>query len=312
MTERSFAFLVNPVAGGGAAPDAVVPVARILREHGATVEVTYSPGPKATAALVATAVAADQIVVAVGGDGMLASLAGPVATQGGTLGLVPAGRGNDFARMLGLPDDPAGQAAVLLSASPRAVDLLAWAPPGAEQRMVAGSVYAGVDAQAAAIVDRLHWLPRFAQYPVAAVRALLGYRPARFRLGVDGVVSEYDAATVVVANSRYYGKGMKIAPAAEVSDGLLDVVVIEADTKRALMKALPSVYDGGHIDLPNVRVLRGTRVELAADAATPVPVGGDGEPLGRLPGLDDQPATVTVAPAALQVLAPQRAADRGA
>lgn len=304
MTTRSFAFLVNPVAGGGAAPDAVVPVARILREHGDAVDVTYSPGPKATTSLVEAAVAAGQLVVAVGGDGMVASLAGTVAALGGTLGLVPAGRGNDFARMLGLPEDPAGQAEILLSANPRAVDLLTWSAPGREPRMVAGSVYAGVDARAAAIVDRSHWLPRFAQYPVAAVRALLTYRPGRYRVSVDGTVSEYHAATVVVANSRFYGKGMKIAPAAEVSDGILDVVVIEADTKRALVRALPSVYDGGHVDLPNVHLLRGTRVELSADAPAPVPVGGDGEPLGTLPGLHEQPVTVTIAPGALRVLAP--------
>lgn len=304
MSERAFAFLVNPAAGGGAAPDAVVPVARVLREHGATVEVTYSPGPKATAALVDRAVAAGQVVVAVGGDGMVASLAGPVAARDGILGLIPAGRGNDFARMLGLPEDPTGQAEVLLTATPRAVDLLTWGRPGAEVRVVAGSVYAGVDARAAAIVDRSHWLPGFAQYPVAAVRALLAYRPAHYRVAVDGVVSEHEAATVVVANSRYYGKGMKIAPAAELSDGLLDVIVIEAESKRALLRALPSVYDGGHVELPAVHVRRGTRVELSADAATAVPVGGDGEPLGTLPGLDEEPAVVALAPAALHVLAP--------
>ncbi|MDP2772382.1 MAG: acylglycerol kinase family protein, partial [Nocardioides sp.] len=104
---RSFSFLVNPASGGGAAPEAVVPVAQQLRSAGATVDVTYSPGPKAMDALVEAAVARGDIVVSVGGDGMLSSLAGAVSRRGGTLGLLPAGRGNDFARMLGIPDDPA-------------------------------------------------------------------------------------------------------------------------------------------------------------------------------------------------------------
>ena len=73
-------------------------------------------------------------------------------------------------------------------------------------------MYAGVDARASAIVDRAHWLPRSLQYPYAAVRSLATYQPGRYRVSVDGAEQEYSAATVVVANSAYYGKGMKIAP----------------------------------------------------------------------------------------------------
>ena len=71
----------------------------------------------------------------------------------------------------------------------------------------------------------------------------------------------------MVANSAYYGSGMKIAPAASVDDGLLEVVVIEAASRLALMRALPKVYDGGHVALPEVTVLTGSRVELAAELA---------------------------------------------
>ena len=300
---RSFTFLVNPASGGGAAPAAVVPVARLLREHGAEVDVTYSPGPRAMGALVAAAVARGDVVVSVGGDGMLSSLAGLVSAGGGTLGVVPAGRGNDFARMLALPDEPAGVAALLLDGDVREVDLISLSLPGAVPRLVAGSVYSGVDARAGEIVDRSHLLPRRAQYPWAALRALATYSPARFRVSVDGVEAEYAAANVVVANSAYYGSGMKIAPAAAVSDGVLDVVVIEAASRLALMRSLPKVYDGAHVDLPEVTVLRGRRVELRADAARPVPVGGDGEPLGELPPLSGAPAVVEVCPGALRVIA---------
>ena len=123
-------------------------------------------------------------MVSVGGDGMLSSLAGLVSAAGGTLGVVPAGRGNDFARMLGLPSDPAEVAALLLDGEVRKVDLLALALPGAEPRLVAGSVYSGVDARAGEIVDRAHRLPRKAQYPYAALRALATYQPGPLpRLG---------------------------------------------------------------------------------------------------------------------------------
>ncbi|KQW47736.1 diacylglycerol kinase [Nocardioides sp. Root1257] len=298
---RAFSFLVNPTSGGGAAPGAVVPVARALREAGAVVDVTYSPGPQAMARLVDEAVDRGDVVVSVGGDGMLSSLAGLVAGRGATFGVVPAGRGNDFARMLGVPEDPEEQARMLLEADVRRIDLLSVTGLG-ERRMVAGSVYAGVDARAAEIVDRATWLPRSLQYPYAALRALASYRPGHYRVVVDGEAREYDAATVVVANSAYYGKGMQIAPPASVEDGVLDVVVIEAASRLALMRSLPKVYDGAHVDLDEVTVLSGRRVEITGSARKPIPVGGDGEPLGPLPALGSAPAVVEVSPGALGII----------
>ena len=299
---RHFTFLVNPASGGGAAAQAVIPVARLLREAGARVEVTYSPGPHAVRELLEAAQSRGDVVVSVGGDGMLSSLAGPVSRSKATLAVLPAGRGNDFARMLGLPDDPAGQADVLLTGTERRVDLLSLALPGASPRVVAGSVYAGVDAHAAEIVDRVR-LPKKLQYPYAAVRSLASYQPGRYRVSADGVDQEYAAATVVIANSAYYGKGMKIAPAAVIDDGVLDVVVIEAASRLELLRSLPTVYDGTHVNRPEVTVLRGKRVELRGDARNPIPLGGDGEALGVLPGLDSEPAVVEIQPGALCVIA---------
>ena len=302
---RSFTFLVNPTSGGGAAPGAVVPVARVLRDAGAVVDVTYSPGPQAMARLVGEAVDRGDVVVSVGGDGMLSSLAGLVAGRDATFAVVPAGRGNDFARMLGVPEDPEGLARVLLEGAVRRIDLLSVTGLGSP-RMVAGSVYAGVDARAAEIVDGATWLPRSLQYQYAALRALATYRPGRYVVSVDGEAREYDAATVVVANSAYYGKGMQIAPPASVEDGLLDVIVIEAASRLALMRSLPKVYDGAHVHLDEVTVLSGKRVEvtgrLSRSGGTPIPVGGDGEPLGPLPSLGALPAVVEVVPGALAVI----------
>jgi diacylglycerol kinase family enzyme len=207
--------------------------------------------------------------------------------------------------MLAVPQDTAAQATLLLGSDPRPVDLLRATRPDGSTLVVAGSVYAGVDARAAEIVDRSHWLPSKLQYPVAAVRALATYRPVDCVLRVDGVRSQHQAATVVVANSRYYGKGMAIAPAAEVDDGLLDVVVIEATSRLELIRSLPKVYDGRHVALPEVTVLTGQRVTLSGRYAggAPVPLGADGEGLGALPADEDGALAVEITPAAVRVLA---------
>ena len=288
---RSFHLLVNPRSGGGAAGAAAVPVARLLREAGAQVEVTYSTGPAATATLVEQIAAAGAVVVSVGGDGMVASLAGAVVAAGGTLGLVPSGRGNDFARQLGLTDRPGEVVDTLLHAEPQTVDVI-----DAAGRVVVGSVYVGVDSLASQIVNDARRVPHEVLYPYAAVRALATYQPLTYRVEVDGVASEHRAATVVVANSGYYGNGMHIAPSASLTDGLLDVVVIQPRSRLRLISWLPKLYDGSHVELDEVQVFRGRTVTLSS--ADPASAYGDGEPVAELP------VTATVRPAALRVLAP--------
>jgi len=154
--------------------------------------------------------------------------------------------------------------------------------------------YAGVDSLASEIVDRSQRLPRSVQYPYAAVRSVLAFRPACFTVEVDGERREEEAYTVVVANSGYYGAGMHVAPDASVTDGLLDVVVVRAASKLRLVRSMPLLYAGTHVDLDEVTVQRGKDVRLSA--ARPLTAYGDGERLAPLPLI------ASVRPAALSVL----------
>ncbi len=296
-----YTLLVNPRAGGGA--EAAADAARaVLHEAGHAVEVVGSDGPAATAEAVGAACDRGDVVVAVGGDGTASSLAGLVAARGGVMGLVPAGRGNDFARMLGVPARPADAARVLLTGRSEQVDLIGCTLPGRQAECVLGSVYAGVDARAVELVEQMHWLPGFLQYPVAGIRALASCTPLDVEVVVDGVAHSFGAATVVVANSAYYGAGMRIAPDASVTDGLLDVVVVASSSRRALITAMPTIYSGRHVLRDDVVVLRGRVVEVHGSPR--VPMGADGEPLPDLPLRDAPPARIEALPGALRVLVP--------
>lgn len=298
-------FVVNPHAGGGSAAKVAVPLARRLREAGAEVETTYTNSPADVPAVVNAAAAEGQIVVAVGGDGMVSSVTGPAADAGAVLAVIPAGRGNDFARMLQVPADIDAQAALLLTGVASPIDLLAVSSVSGLR--VAGSVYAGVDARAATIVDRSR-LPKSTQYPVAAIRALATYQPIDLTLTIsqDGArsTSTHRAANVVVANSQFYGKGMAIAPSASLTDGLLDVIVIEAASRQELIRSLPKVYSGKHVELDEVQVLRGQSVTLSGRYAGggQVPVGADGEGLPDLPGDPTAALRIDALPEAVQIL----------
>lgn len=288
---RHFRILVNPLSGGGSAPGAVTAVERILREAGSGVTVITSRDAEHACAEAREAVAAGEVVVAAGGDGMLASMGGAVADVGGTLGIVPSGRGNDFARMLELSHRTEDVARTLLEGTPTPVDVI-----DAGDKVVLGSVYCGVDSLASEIVDRSRRLPSALQYPYAAVRALLTYEPAHFTLDIDGVTLEGEGYNVVVANSAYYGKGMRIAPGAEVHDGVLDIVVIGASSRWKMVRHLPQVYSGSHVELADVQVARGREVSVRADR--PITAYGDGERIGPLP------ITAKVRPDGLRVLLP--------
>lgn len=295
MSDRSFRVLVNMTSGSGGAAAAVVAVERLLLHAGAKVTVETSVSVAHSQAVVADAVPRGEVVVAAGGDGMLASIAGALVATGGVLGVVPSGRGNDFARMLGLPDGPEAVAEWLLHGEEDAVDVIR--AEGADgERVVLGSMYAGVDSLASHLVDHARRLPGTLQYPYAAVRALLTYQPGVFTVSVDGAVHEQAAYNVVVANSGYYGKGMHIAPTASLRDGLLDVVVLPAGSRLSMVRRLPKVYDGSHVHLEGVTLLRGRSVTVSADRE--VAAYGDGELLGPLP------RTATVLPGALKVLVP--------
>lgn len=287
---RRFHLLVNPTSGTGQGPASAVPVARLLRDAGAEVDLTYSTGPVASAQLAREVARRGDVVVAVGGDGMVASVAGAVVEAKGLFGIVPSGRGDDFARMLGIGDDPELTAKKLLEGDPTEVDVIE-----AGRRVVLGSVYAGVDSLASEIVERVRRLPVSTQYAYAGVRALLGFSPTEYTIEVDGRRFKEEAFTVVVANSAYYGNGMKIAPAASLTDGVLDVIVIRAASKLRLIRSMPKLYDGSHVELDDVLVLTGRDIGLSS--AAPVTAYGDGERLAPLP------ARARVVPGALRVLA---------
>jgi diacylglycerol kinase (ATP) len=291
---RSFTAVVNPAAGGDPAAR-LIPVARRLREAGAEVAVEYSRSLEHAADLARAGAASGDAVIAAGGDGMVGCLAGALAGTGAALGVLPAGRGNDFARQLGLPEEPEPLAELLLSAEPRAVDAIQVGSGDGTTRVVAGSVYGGVDSVANAYINRLTWLPGSLAYYLGPLRAIATWRPVSYRITVDGEPHEERGYTVVAANSGFYGYGLHVAPDAAIDDGLLDIVIIRHAPKRLFFAVMRELPHGTHTGRPEIEVLRGREVRVEADRE--IPFGGDGELLGTLP------ADIKVLPGALRVLA---------
>lgn len=298
--------VVNPTAGGG----------RATREGAATIDRLRARGhdvhdltaPDATSALQharqAVVHGLDALVV-VGGDGMATLGANVVAETDLPLGIVASGSGNDVARSLGLPlhDVDAAVRALErgLTDGPRTIDAAAAGPPGHRQRTWYLAVLsAGVDAAVNARANALTRPRGTARYVRALASELRGFRAYGYRLTLDDSTWESLGTLVAVANGPSFGGGMRIAPDASVTDGLLDVVVAGPLTRTGVLGLFPKLYSGGHLSHPAVQVLR-TRsvlIEPSALGQAPPVAFADGERLGPLP------LRVTAVPGAVRVLAP--------
>lgn len=303
--DRPLCLIVNPAAGNGRARTFLPRATSALTEAGADHRVTESASLAHAKELAAAAAERGDVVVAVGGDGMVGALAGVAATAGASYGLIPVGRGNDLACVLGIPAEPEAAARVLATGKLRRVDLIGVSTPDAPEVVVAGSVYAGLPAVAGEIANATRLLSGSLVYPVAALRALARWRPVTFTVGIDeaGQRHEYDGYAVVVANSPNFGAGMRVAPPAVLDDGVLDLVLMQHGPKITFVRALMKIKDGSHVRLPQISLERGSDVTVTM--SRDLPAAADGEPLAfASPLAAGTPLRIRALPGVLSVLVP--------
>jgi YegS/Rv2252/BmrU family lipid kinase len=238
------------------------------------------------------AAAGGEIPVVMSGDGLIGQVGGVLADGDTPLGIVPGGRGNDLARVLGIPTDPAGAVGVIAAGDVRRIDV-----GEVDGHRFLGITSCGFDSEANRIANEAELIRGNLVYAYAALRALAAWRPARFTVTVDGQPHEFTGYTVAAANSKAYGGGMLLAPDAQLDDGKLDVVMTGDVGKLRFLANLPKVFKGAHVDKQEVTVLRGAEVEIAADREFAVYADGD--------HLADLPVKLRVLPRALGVIAPQ-------
>jgi len=207
------------------------------------------------------------------------------------MALLPGGRGNDFARKLGIGHDPVAACALIAAGRERRVDV---AETGG--RVYVGILSAGLDSDVQEIANGTRLKLGTLVYLYGTLRALRAWRAARWDVVIDGTEHAFTGYSVAVANSGVFGGGMWLVPDAELDDGLLDVVFTAAGPKARFLRNLPRVFKGTHVGDPGLTILRGREITFRADR--PFTAYADGDPIA------DLPATVRVRPGALRVLAP--------
>jgi len=289
---RSLALLVNPHAAGGRPLRLLPRVEARLRELGLPFSVQRTQSLLHGCELAREAAGRGEVPVTLSGDGLIGAVAGALRdVPDAILGVLPGGRGNDFARMIGVPLDAVAACDVLASGRPSPIDLGA-----AGERTFLGVASLGFDSEANRIANEAPPALGRLVYVYGALRALAAWEGARFTVDVDGERAEFAGWSVAVANSGFYGGGMRVAPQARLDDGALDVVWLAECSRAGLVRLLAKVFRGTHVDAPGVSVRRAAEVTVSADR--PFTVYADGDPIGNLP------ITLRAIPAALKVLLP--------
>jgi YegS/Rv2252/BmrU family lipid kinase len=287
-------LLVNPTSGGGRALKILPRVEAALDAGRVPFRVVRTKSLDHGVDKALTATQAGELPVVISGDGLVGAVGGAIAGGEIPLGIVPVGRGNDLARVLGIPSEPEEAIAVVLAGHTRTIDI-----GEANGRPFLGIASVGFDSDANRIANESR-LGGNLVYAWAALRALIAWKPARFTIAIGDQRTRVEGYSVVVANNKAYGGGMYIAPDAELDDGRFDVVTLAKLGKLRYLGNLPKVFKGTHVRIPQVNVTRAAR--LSVSASRPFAVYADGE------HLTDLPADLRVIPSALRVLVPATAA----
>lgn len=266
--------MIANAEAGSAVDDAVATVERVL-SGAASVEVVRPDGPDELEQVLADRRGRE--VVVLGGDGSLHLVVATLHRTGElastVLGLVPMGTGNDFARTLELPLDPAEAAQRVLNGTPRAFDLLVDDRGG----VVVNAAHVGVGAEAGKEAKELK--PRLGKLAYAAGAAKAGAKVEGWHVEVvvDGetvTTADEPVLMVGIGNGRSVGGGTRLAPGAEPDDGMVDVVVSHALGPVARLAYAAQMALGRHEQRDDVTALRGRVITVRGEA---MPVNTDGE-----------------------------------
>jgi len=297
-------ILANPTAGGGLACEALPRLQRFAQAKKWNAEFR-SAGSSEEFAQIAReeAAAGRERIFALGGDGTFQALLNAVAGNTNiSIGVLPAGGGNDLASALGLPLDAVRAAEMILTLG-EAVPLDAarvHTGDGAE-RLYMGGGGVGLDAEAARFASGVYRRMRGrSRYLLSAIRALGTFRGIHVRVSLEGAEQtslEGTALVLGVLNTPSYGGGVRLAPKARLEDGRLDLVLLENLSALEIARLLPRMAASGEIRTERIHRHRVTRARIETEP--PCAFHADGEIVGMTP------VEIAVVPQAMRVWRPR-------
>jgi diacylglycerol kinase (ATP) len=288
-------LLINPSAGRGKSRRALGALRRLAEQADCDLAVSTSALNLVDHARTAAEDGVERFLVA-GGDGTFHHVAQGLAGSTCALGVIPLGRGNDFASDLSVPCDFEEAFRYALTGPIRSIDL-----GRVGERYFTGYCGVGFDSEAAHYAQEAPALFRGPlAYVYSVLRTMFTFLPPLLSAGYEGGDFTGKAMFAVACNISRFGGGMRIAPEARFDDGALDLVIAKELGKIQLLRVFPKVYSGKHVNHPAVQIHRTRTATISVDRA--LAIACDGELVGHM---DDRVLQVSVEPDSLRVVAPQ-------
>lgn len=257
-----------------------------LSERKEYFEIHFTEGPGHATELARSATT--RIVAAVGGDGTVNEVANGLIGTEKTLGIIPAGSGNDFVKSLGIQADYASAVEKLLVGKAKRIDCASVrcerrGPNGTlgnpTERFFVNGVGIGFDAAVAERTTRMHWLSGTMLYLAAVFQTLGKYQSPDFHIKLDTVSFASRNLLIAIGNGSCAGGGFYLTPDARLDDGSLDVCLIEEMSVPGILMLMPKVMKGRHARVRGVQMRRAE--SIVVQAPQPFFVHADGEMVGR-------------------------------
>ena len=292
MTGKTL-IVTNPKSGSGRGVAYADRMLELLAGKGVPAEIRHTSAQGEAEAIAAEAVRTGySCVAACGGDGTVHEVVNALAETEVNLCILPCGRGNDFARAIGIPATPEKAASMLLRNHVRSFDL-----GKVNDRYFATVLTLGFDSEVARLVyDRAVPFKGMAAYLWGFARMLRTYRGMGLRMTGDFGTINQTVLLAATGNTSTYGGGIKIVPNADPSDGALDICLVRMMSAARVLRIFPKVYWGGHLNHPSIFSYRTGRLRLDTDK--PVGLFADGEPVG------ETPAEITAVAGSVRVVVP--------
>ena len=290
---QNIRLIVNPTSGRGRGSTVAKQASQLLDKQGVTHEVIYSRSPGDPARLTRESIRdRTAAVVAIGGDGLVSQVAGELVETDTPLGIIPAGRGNDFARGLGIPLDIAGACAAIVTGHQQRVDV-----GQANGRYFFSVAVMGLAAEINRKANTFTKLRVNALYSLLTVITIFTDEPQPFTVEYEGRRRRCYSWMIAVGNTWSSARGMALVPAARPDDGQLDACIINGMGKfELLLSVFPKVFRGRHLYHTGVDTIRGREMTIESDR--PCDMYADGERIGPLPVI------LKAVPQALSVFVP--------
>ncbi|HNS96884.1 MAG TPA: diacylglycerol kinase family lipid kinase [Polyangiaceae bacterium] len=297
MSDPRVRLVFNPRAGGGAAARRLPELVDTMQRHDLSFEIARTTGP-GDASRIARASFDDgvDLLAVVGGDGTLNEVVQAFLNEygevleGPDIAILPMGTGGDFLRTLGRKRDLDQTVSRMRSGNQRRIDVVSLQLVDFHGKQVRKAFVNITSFGIGGVTDKLvndapKWLGGKASFFIGSVRAMLQYRNEHVRVVVDdSPFIDGPVFNVALANGRYFGGGMMIAPHADPSDGMLDVVSLGDMNRKEVVSLSGKIYSGKHLDVHKVTHTRGSVVEAIPHRKEQrVLLDMDGETPGMLP-----------------------------